>query len=88
MIYYNSWDKKCKSVFGAVVKGENVTFTVLEHNAETNGGSSGGAILNIDLELIGIHYAGSRDSSGNFVRGYAIPIDKIHEFLNKYIWGK
>ena len=32
MIYYNSWDKKCKSVFGAVVKGENVTFTVFSDN--------------------------------------------------------
>ena len=66
----------------------NVTFTVLRHNAETNGGSSGGALLNMDLKLIGIHYAGSRDSSGNFICGYAIPIDKIHDFLNKYIWGK
>ena len=32
MIYYNSCDKKCKSVFGAVVKDENVTFTVFTDN--------------------------------------------------------
>ena len=32
MIYYNSWDKKCKSVFGAVVKNTEVTFTVFTDN--------------------------------------------------------
>ena len=32
MIYYNSWDIKCKSHFGAVTKGEEVTFTVLSDN--------------------------------------------------------
>ena len=32
MIYYNSWDKKCKSHFGAVVKGTEVSFTVYSDN--------------------------------------------------------
>ena len=32
MIYYNSWDKKCKSHFGAVVKDTAVTFTVYSDN--------------------------------------------------------
>lgn len=32
MIYYNSWDEKCKSVFGAVVKDTEVTFTVYSDN--------------------------------------------------------
>lgn len=66
----------------------NVTFKVICHNAETNHGSSGGALLNVNLELIGLVYAGRTNSSGEFVKGYAIPIEKIHEFLNKYIWSK
>ncbi len=32
MIYYNSWDTKCKSIFGAVVKDTEVTFTVFTDN--------------------------------------------------------
>lgn len=32
MIYYNSWDKKCKSHFGAVTKDTEVTFTVYSDN--------------------------------------------------------
>lgn len=32
MIYYNSWDKKCRSVFGAVTKGTEITFTVFTDN--------------------------------------------------------
>ena len=66
----------------------NVTFKVLKHDAEIHGGSSGGALLNIDLKLIGINYAGSYDKNGNFIAAYSVPIDKVHEFLNKYIWSK
>lgn len=64
-----------------------VKFNVLKHDAETASGSSGGAILDVNLKLVGIHYAGSR-SSDKFIAGYAIPIEKINEFLNNYIWGK
>ena len=66
----------------------NVTFNVMRHSCPTDSGSSGGAILNTDLQLVGIHYAGSHTASGQFVAGYAIPIEKVREFLNLYIWGK
>lgn len=66
----------------------NVTFNVMQHSCPTDSGSSGGAILNTDLKLVGIHYAGSHTASGQFIRGQAIPIEKVNEFLNLYIWGK
>ena len=59
----------------------NVTFPVLCHSAETSGGSSGGPILNNDLNVVGVHYAGNIGSPF----GYAIPAEKIHEFLEKYV---
>ena len=65
----------------------NVTFNVMQHSCPTDRGSSGGAILNTDLQLVGIHYAGSFTSSGSFVSGYAIPIEKVNEFLYKYFFS-
>ncbi len=65
----------------------NVNFDVLCHNANTASGSSGGAILDVNLNLVGIHYAGATDKdTGKFIQGYAIPITKVNEFLRKYIW--
>lgn len=66
----------------------NVTFNVIKHNANINKGSSGGAILNMKLELVGINYAASEDTEGNFSAGYAIPIEKVNEFLVAYVWDK
>jgi serine protease Do len=65
----------------------NVKFDVIKHNSDTKGGSSGGMLLDFDLNLIGIHYAGSYDSNGNVVNGYAIPIEKVNEYLSKYIFS-
>lgn len=54
----------------------------MEHTAYTDSGSSGGAVLNAELTVIGVHYAGSESAQ----LGYAIPAEKIQEFLNRYVW--
>ena len=60
----------------------NVTFPVIRHNAETKGGSSGGPLLNKNFEIVGINYAGSTaQDTGAYICSYAIPVDKIREFL-------
>ncbi len=61
----------------------NVQFNVLEHDAYINSGSSGGALLDKNLNIIGINYAGSIDDDGNSVASYAIPVEKVYEFFNK-----
>ena len=61
----------------------NVTFDVIGHNAYGNNGSSGGPILNADLKVIGVNYAGN--SSNNFV--CAIPVEKVYEFLSQYVYN-
>lgn len=59
----------------------NVQFETLVHNCFTLSGSSGGAIVNEDLQIVGIHYACGTDTDGNFVEGYAVPVEKIRQFL-------
>lgn len=59
----------------------NVEFEVINHDAPINSGSSGGVLLNSSLHIVGINYAGSHDDFGNFVRAYAIPTEKVIEYL-------
>lgn len=60
----------------------NVTFEVVYHNAYINKGSSGGPLLDANLNVIGVNYAGN--SSG---AGYAIPAAKVKEFLRYYVYN-
>jgi len=57
-----------------------ITFAVIAHNALVNHGSSGGALLNLDNQIIGINYA-RKSIDGLFTRGYAIPAAKVLEYL-------
>ena len=59
----------------------NVTFEVISHDAPINHGSSGGVLINLKGEIVGINYAGSVDENGDFLAGYAIPIEKVIEYL-------
>ena len=62
----------------------NLGFPVIWHDAPINHGSSGGALLNGNFEIVGINYAvGTSPSSGEFLCGLAVGIDKINEFLSK-----
>ncbi|CCV63619.1 predicted serine protease [Alteracholeplasma palmae J233] len=66
----------------------SVQFEVISHSARIAGGSSGGAILDVDFNLVGINYASSTSyNSGEFVSAYAIPIKKVEEYLRVYIWS-
>lgn len=60
----------------------HVDFEVIEHTAPINRGSSGGVLINKDLEIVGINYAGSfTEGVEASVFAYAIPVLKINEFL-------
>ena len=59
----------------------NVTFDVIYHNSYS-ADSTGGPLLNIHLNVIGINYAGN-SSTG---RGYAIPISRVKDFLTTYVY--
>ena len=59
----------------------NVKFEVYRHDAPINSGSSGGAILDYNYNIIGINYASSTDANGKFLNAFAVPIEKVKEFL-------
>ena len=58
----------------------SVSFDVLWHNCYSSNGSSGGALLNENGDIIGINFAiGSTQSSLSYT--FAIPSEKVIEFL-------
>ncbi|MBQ7365475.1 MAG: trypsin-like peptidase domain-containing protein, partial [Clostridia bacterium] len=63
----------------------NVTFPVIWHTALITGGSSGGPLLSDTLTLVGLNYAGQKGEG--FHNGYAIPISRIKEFLETYVYA-
>ena len=62
----------------------NVRFDIIVHDANINHGSSGGPLLNINGELVGINYAGY----GNGEFGCAIPMSRVNSFLDTYVYVK
>lgn len=69
------------TVGNASEEQSDVKFPAMKHDAPTESGSSGGAILDLDLNICAIHYAGSKSDNGDFVAGYAVQATKIIEFL-------
>ncbi len=58
----------------------DIGFDVVTMDAPVKGGSSGSLVVNRTFELIGILFAGTREGS-DFTRSYAVPIEKVMEFL-------
>lgn len=58
-----------------------VTFDVLISSVPVKSGSSGSALLNQDLELVGLIYAARFTDNDLSVYAYAIPSEKIVEFF-------
>ena len=61
-----------------------VDFDVMWHDAPMNHGSSGGAVLNDKLELVGVSFAVGHDSNGEFLCGFTIPYGELMSFINEY----
>ena len=60
----------------------HVTFPVIWHSAPIDNGSSGGVIVDTLHRIVGVNYAAAT-KNGDFVSGLAIPVSKLHEFLEK-----
>lgn len=80
--------------YGTVEGYQDITLTneftpsyqVIRYNAPSGPGASGGAVLDIDFNLIGLHFASSRTEIVNDRKSYAIPIQIINEYLNEHIY--
>ena len=57
---------------------------VLKHNAYEAPGSSGSAVYNEKMELVGINIGGGRDLFGRFRHGVMIPADQIRTCLDEW----
>lgn len=60
----------------------NVKFLVANHDAYMDSGSSGGVLLDKNYNICGINYAAAVNDNGKFLSGYAIPLERIIEFIN------
>ena len=63
----------------------SIEYPVICHTAIIDNGSSGGMLLNNNLEIVGINFAGGVDEQGVFVEGYAIPLEKVVNFTIEMI---
>ncbi len=59
----------------------NVTFPVIWHSAYVNHGSSGGALLDTELNIVGITFATSQGKDGKFAFGFTIPRETVLGFV-------
>lgn len=71
------------SLEGSHSSESNVTFEVLKHDAYINSGSSGGALLDARLNVIGINYAGALDDDGTYLASFTIPVEKVYDFFSE-----
>lgn len=71
-----------------LTNGFSPSFNVIRHDAPTAPGSSGGALLDLDFNLVGINFAGSQTSNGEFINGYSIPAETIMKYLVDYVYVK
>ena len=71
----------CYSLITLNNSKSKIDFEVIVHTALIDSGSSGGALINKNNEIVGITFAGVFDNNDKFITGYAIPSSKIIEFL-------
>ena len=58
-----------------------VEFEIIWHTAYANHGSSGGALINMSLDLVGINFAVATNENGEYLYCVSVPSAKIAEFL-------
>lgn len=59
-------------------------YPIIKHTAVLSEGSSGSALLNEDLEVVGINLGGNENIFRKFISGMAMPSDRIHAFLEEW----
>ena len=63
------------------VELDTLPVAVMYHTAPVDHGSSGGGVYDKDGELVGINYALGESESGELTVSFAVPIERVREFL-------
>ncbi len=61
----------------------NLQYPIIKHTAMISEGSSGSALLNENLEIVGINLGGGENILRKFINGMAMPSDRIRDFLDE-----
>lgn len=80
--YGQSVTTGCVSALNREVTIDNLRLNMIQTDAAINSGNSGGALLNMKGEVIGINSA-KYSSSGVEGMGYAIPISSVMDIINE-----
>ena len=80
--YGQSVTTGCVSALNRQVQIENLSLNMIQTDAAINRGNSGGALLNMKGEVIGINSA-KYSSTGVEGMGYAIPISSVVDIINE-----
>ena len=72
---------ECKYYRTVNVNGGEVDFEVGWHDTPTSNGSSGGAVFDYSLSVVGINFAANTNDDGSFNYGVFIPISRVREYL-------
>lgn len=67
-------------------ESEKAKYSIITHSSVISEGSSGSALLDEDLDIVGINLGGNENLFHQFVSGMAIPNEQIRDFLEK--WSK
>lgn len=59
-------------------------YPIITHTSVSSGGSSGSALLNKNLEIVGINLGGSENLFRQFIYGMAMPSNRILDFLEEW----
>ena len=62
----------------------NMQYPIIKHTAMISEGSSGSALLNENLEIVGINLGGGENIFRRFINGMAMPSDRILAFLDQW----
>lgn len=59
-------------------------YPIIEHTSVLSEGSSGSALLNENLEIVGINLGGSENIFRQYISGMAMPSNLILDFLEEW----
>lgn len=80
--YPNNERSFTSGTFLQMERSHGLPFDLIAHDSYINKGSSGGALLDKNGDLLGINVRVlSQPDTEQFTKGYAIPLDKIEEYL-------